>query len=113
MGFWKTLFTRAPKETIVSLTQWEGHRPITLDVRGITGLTLHHTYAQKPPPPRPERLTVVYVMQDGREYRIYIPINGMAEWTESWPSWLTGVYNGEAPPQYIRYEFSYKDGSKW
>jgi len=65
----------------------------------------------RPPAPRPARITITYVMQDGREYREYIPLNGQAEWTTNYPQWLTAVFQGnEPPPQYIRYSLGYNDG---
>jgi len=96
------------QESIVNLTQMTGHNPIKLDVRGITGLTIHHTYAQKPPPPRPARITVTWVMMDGTEYRTWIPLNGQAEWTENMPHYIQS--NAEKVVC-IRYSLGYNDGS--
>jgi hypothetical protein len=72
--------------------------------------TLHHTYAQRPPAPRPSRMMVVYTMQDGMEYKEYVPLNGMPFYTMS-PSHY--VFDQPTPPISIRYEFGYTDGSPW
>lgn len=71
---------------------------------------VHVTHAQRPPAPRPARITVTYVMQDGMEYRTFIPLNGQSEWTESWPHWLDQPYNNNYPPVSIRYSLGYNDG---
>lgn len=72
--------------------------------------TLHHTYAERPPAPRPSRMTVVYVMQHGQEIREYVQLNGQSYTTLS-P--MHYVWNQELPPSHIRYEFGYSDGSPW
>ena len=93
--------------TVLTTSITEGLRHTQIGWSG----NMHVTHAQRPPAPRPARITVTYVMQDGREYRTYIPLNGQAEWTESYPTWLSKVYNGEEPPpQYIRYSLGYNDG---
>lgn len=72
--------------------------------------TLHHTYAARPAAERPSRLTVVYVMQDGKEIREYINLNSQ-HYTVTAP--MHYVWNQELPPVNIRYEFGYTDGSMW
>lgn len=72
--------------------------------------TLHHTYAERPPAPRPSRLTVVYVLQDGQEIREYVNLNSQ-HYTVTAP--MHYVWAQEIPPSSIRYEFGYSDGSPW
>ena len=76
-----------------------------------TNSTLHHTYAERPPAPRPSRLTVVYGMQNGQEWKEYVPLNGSHEWVTS-PLHIV-FQNPDGPPSYIRYEFGYTDGRRW
>lgn len=73
--------------------------------------TLHHTYAQRPPAPRPSRMMIIYVMQDGKEIREFVPLNGQAIHYSLSP--MHYVWNQEQPPSHIRYEFGYTDGSPW
>ena len=77
----------------------------TLAVTGIKHVVRHEP---RPPAPRPERITVVYEMQDGREFRTFIPLHGQAEWTESWPHWLD-IREPGYPPVAIRYHLGYSD----
>ncbi len=67
------------------------------------------THAPRPPAPRPERIKVIYDMQDGREYCTFIPLHGQAQWIESWPSWLNPENNSLWPPVAIRYHLGYAD----
>ena len=66
----------------------------------------HVTHAQRPPAPRPQRITVVYVMGDGNEYRTYIPLHGQSEWTDSMPSF---VQHNTIQVSHIRYSLGYTD----
>jgi hypothetical protein len=74
--------------------------------------TVNHVirHEKRPPAPRPQRLTVVYQMQDGQEIKTYIPIHGQRSWTESFPHWLQNPHQSNWPPVCIRYEFGYEDG---
>jgi hypothetical protein len=66
---------------------------------------VHVTHAQRPPAPRPIRITMNWIMPDGREYRQFVPLNGQSFWVESLPHF----YNNEMPDR-IEFSLGYADG---
>src|SRR6267154_3369024 len=55
--------------------------------------THHMTYGQKSPAPRPIRLTMNWIMPDGREHKQFVNLNGQTYWVESLPHY----WNNEMP----------------
>lgn len=64
------------------------------------------THAPRPPAPVPQRIAIVYIMQDGTEWREYVPLNGQAYWEHPWPNYLNANQNG-FPPVKIRFMLGY------
>ena len=79
-------------------------------------VTVRHTvtHAPRPPAPRPARMTVVYQMQDGSEYKEYTILAGqMSSWA-NFPHYIfESIIRDGKPPQAVRYEFGYEDGRNW
>jgi len=73
----------------------------------------HITYAQRPPAPKPIRLTVVYTLQTGMEYKEYTPLIGQMSTYQNFPHYIESEIREGRPPQSIRYEFGYEDGRNW
>ena len=53
-----------------------------------TEIVLKHVYGERPPPPRPEQLTVTWISRKGLEYKTFIPFHGQRSWTENIPEWV-------------------------
>lgn len=85
----------------------------TLMIPELPPLTVRHVveHKQRPPAPRPSRLTVVYIMQDGREYKEYVPLYGQRSFILNFPHYVAQeMANTGMPPVSIRYELGYEDG---
>ena len=79
-------------------------------------VTVKHTvtHAPRPPAPRPVRMTVIYRMQDGFEYKEYTALTGQMSSTANFPHYvLDSIIRDGKPPESIRYEFGYEDGHNW
>ncbi len=103
----RELFRRQSMEDILDHAIHEARRqPFKIE---------HHvTHAPRPPAPRPSRLTIAYQMQDGREYKEYVPLNGQMSYHTNFPYHIAhGIAEGNPPPEGIRYEFGYEDGGQW
>lgn len=85
-----------------------GRIPLSVKIDAIPEIRHVIEHKPRPAPPRPERITVVYVMQDGQELRTWIPLHGQADWIEAWPRWLDPGA-GNWPPVQIRYHLGYAD----
>lgn len=86
-------------------------RPVCVEISRLPEVQVRHVirHEPRPPAPRPERITVVYEMQDGHEYKTFIPLHGQSQWVESWPGWLDPQREPAYPPVAIRYHIGYAD----
>jgi hypothetical protein len=82
-----------------------------------TPLTFEHSYTIKheprPPAPRPSRMTVIWELQQGTEWREYVSLYGQRSTTMATPHFMRCGYDRLLPPVSVRYEFGYTDGSPW
>lgn len=77
----------------------------------VAGNFSHHiTYAQKPIPPRPEQITLIWTFGDGHQYRQFFPLHGQS-WIESIPMNVTwGNFDNPAErPVSLEMAITYRD----
>lgn len=67
----------------------------------------------RPPAPRPVRLAIVWIMQDGQELRQFVSLYGQQSTTEIVPRWVVNQDWNGWPPYTMRFEFQYEDGAPW
>jgi hypothetical protein len=78
---------------------------------------IQHSYTirhePRPPAPRPSRMTVIWELQQGAEWREYVSLNGQRSTVMMAPGFMRGGNDHLLPPVSVRYEFGYTDGSAW
>lgn len=88
----------------VAVTQLNGHNALKIE-----HIVKHEP---RPPAPRPSRMTLVYIMPDGSEYKEYIGLIGQASWYHNMAHYVEEQIRNGSSIQ-LRFDFAYEDGQRW